>query len=186
MAGSILVLGMGNTLAGDDGVGIHVARAVAQWAAASGWRDVEVEETPESYFALLDYVGQYDRVIVVDAWRASGHAPGEVHCFDVESLSAGRCAMTSHGIGLASVVSLARQAVHNALPRVTVVAVTVDDNSMLLTEGLTPAVRVAVDRAAGVVADELSAGRGSPSRSRPNDLEPATGKPEREYCGVKE
>lgn len=148
------MLGMGNTLAGDDGVGIHVVRVVAERMAAGGRSDVVVEETSESYFALLDYIGRYDRILVVDAWRAAGHKVGDVHCFDIGPTDAGACTAGSHGMGLASVVGLARQLCPGATPRVTVVAVTVRDE-ILLTEGLSPPAAAAVERAADAVEREL-------------------------------
>ena len=46
----ILVLGIGNDILGDDGVGIQIARAVARRVSAA---DVKVEETATAGLSLM-------------------------------------------------------------------------------------------------------------------------------------
>jgi hydrogenase maturation protease len=69
-----LVLGLGNELAGDDAVGLLVARAVRDEVA-----DVaDVVESSASGMALIEVLAGYDRVIVVDAIRTGRDPPGTI------------------------------------------------------------------------------------------------------------
>jgi hydrogenase maturation protease len=78
----VLVVGIGNELLRDEGLGIHVARALA---AASGALPDSVEVI-EGGLALLDLapeMARRERVILVDAVRAGG-VPGTVYRIDLE------------------------------------------------------------------------------------------------------
>lgn len=132
-----LVIGCGNAMRRDDGVGRVVARAVAGlgWAAA--------EATGEAAALMALFAGQ-DAVVVVDAC-ASGAAPGFIHEFDAVSgpLSAHLSSLSSHGFGVAQAVELARTL--GVLPaQLTVFAVEGADFSQ--GEGLSPEVAAAADR----------------------------------------
>jgi hydrogenase maturation protease len=60
---ALLVIGYGNELRGDDGVGPRIARAVSSWGLPQV-RALDVQQlTPE----LADAIGQADRVVFVDA-----------------------------------------------------------------------------------------------------------------------
>lgn len=72
-----LVLGVGNTLLTDDGIGIHVARALLEDAAESGWR---VLDGGTIGLALLPEVEAADSLVLVDAAEL-GAAPGTVRVF---------------------------------------------------------------------------------------------------------
>ena len=88
--GTVLIVGIGNELLGDEGLGVQVARALraALPALPPG---VEVLEAGTSLLDLLPEMHSYARVILVDAIRG-GREPGTV--YRVESLAglAGQCA----------------------------------------------------------------------------------------------
>jgi hydrogenase maturation protease len=77
--GKTLILGLGNILMGDEGVGVHVVRAVEQ-------RLVQAFELPSNIecldggtggFILLEPLQQADRIVLIDA-AADGNPPGTV------------------------------------------------------------------------------------------------------------
>jgi hydrogenase maturation protease len=72
----ILLIGIGNAFRGDDAVGLHVARLVAERRLAG----VTVTEESGEGVALLERWKDAEEVIVVDA-VASGAAPGTIHRF---------------------------------------------------------------------------------------------------------
>jgi hydrogenase maturation protease len=85
---SILVIGYGNDLRGDDGVGQQVARTVEKWGVANV-RSLRVHQlTPE----LAEEVAQVDLVIFVDAYRK-----GEQQDLQVLPLKSECAAVTSMG-----------------------------------------------------------------------------------------
>jgi hydrogenase maturation protease len=69
-----LVLGLGNELAGDDAVGVLVARALRP--ELEGVADVV--ESSAAGMALIEVLAGYDRAIVVDAIRTGKNPPGTI------------------------------------------------------------------------------------------------------------
>src|SRR4051794_41702496 len=67
-----LVLGMGNLLLSDEGVGVHVARALATRALPEG---VSVVEAGTAFLDVLPDIEKADRILLIDA-MAGGGAPG--------------------------------------------------------------------------------------------------------------
>jgi hydrogenase maturation protease len=74
-----LVLGLGNELAGDDAVGVLVARAVRAELAREGIEDrVEVVESSASGLALIEVFAGHERAVVVDAIVTGRNPPGTI------------------------------------------------------------------------------------------------------------
>ena len=78
-----LVLGLGNDLYGDDGVGLHVIRQILsnpemQKDLAGCSQEVDFLECSLSGLALLDVIIGYDRLIIIDTIKRSDPIPGKV------------------------------------------------------------------------------------------------------------
>lgn len=73
-----LVVGLGNPMLTDDGVGVLVARAVEQALATRVHSQVEVVEASVGGLRLMEMMVGYDRVILVDALLGGGEVPGTV------------------------------------------------------------------------------------------------------------
>jgi hydrogenase maturation protease len=69
-----LVLGLGNVLMGDEGVGVHVVRALEQHTLPAG---VECLDGGTGGFVLLEPLQSADRIVLVDA-AADGNPVGTV------------------------------------------------------------------------------------------------------------
>ena len=76
----IVVLGVGNILLSDEGVGVHVANKLMEMNLPSG---VEVVEGGTDGFGLMNVVVGADRLIVVDAVKG-GAPPGSIYRFDIK------------------------------------------------------------------------------------------------------
>ncbi len=96
-----ILIGVGNPLRGDDGVGLAVA---------AGVRAMESIQSPGASFELMDLWEGADEVILVDAAR-SGAIPGTIHRLDAGTtpLPGSMLATSTHSVGLAETVELARQ-----------------------------------------------------------------------------
>jgi len=75
-----LVIGLGNTLRGDDGVGVRVAQALAAQALPD---DVEVVDGGTAGLGIVNLMEGRQRVILVDAADV-GKAPGEFVRFTLD------------------------------------------------------------------------------------------------------
>jgi hydrogenase maturation protease len=69
-----LVLGLGNVIMGDEGIGVHVVKALEQHTLPAG---VECLDGGTGGFVLLEPMQNADRVILIDA-AADGNPPGTV------------------------------------------------------------------------------------------------------------
>ncbi|HVB38238.1 MAG TPA: hydrogenase maturation protease, partial [Vicinamibacterales bacterium] len=105
MTGAVLVIGVGNPLRGDDGVGREVARRVR---AAAGPAVTVIEEEGDGARLLEAWAGA-GTAILIDA-TASGAAPGTVRRFDAtrQPLPGAAFRLSTHAFGLFDAIELAR------------------------------------------------------------------------------
>ena len=146
-----LVIGLGNPLLGDDGVGWRVAEQVQQMIQASQSL-VEVDCLSVGGLRLMERLVGHDRAILIDAITTRQQPPGTVSHFlleDLPYLIAGHLG-SAHDTGLQTALSLGR-ALGVSLPEeVTIVGV---ESQCLFdfTEELTPPVAASVSYAARMV-----------------------------------
>jgi hydrogenase maturation protease len=105
MTGGRVVIGVGNALRGDDGVGLAVAAAL-ETRVPPGVSVVPCEQEPSR---LLDAWEGAESAIVVDA-SASGADPGTVSRFDASEtpIPVGVFRSSTHAFGVGDAVELAR------------------------------------------------------------------------------
>lgn len=103
----MLVIGVGNPLMSDDGVGQHLLAALAEGTPAAA--GVEFLDAGTLGLMLLPRVEQCDALLALDAANLGG-APGEVRVFEGEALDAflrtPRCSV--HELGLRDLLDAAR------------------------------------------------------------------------------
>jgi hydrogenase maturation protease len=135
-----LVAGIGSTIRGDDGVGVH---AVRQLKTRSLPDDVDVIELGTAGLALLDLVEGYDRLIVLDA-IVTGAPAGTVHVLTGEEAARAVHLGAGHEADLPTTLSLGRKLMGSHMPQnVAVVAVEAGDLTTF-SEHLTPEVKASV------------------------------------------
>lgn len=86
-----LVLGLGNELYGDDGVGIYAVRWLKEEAKSErgrGFENVEFEECSLSGLALLDVIVGYDRLVLIDTIKRESPVSGKIHVLREKDLRA--------------------------------------------------------------------------------------------------
>lgn len=96
-----LVLGIGNLLLADEGVGVHAARALMKYRLSGA----EVQEIGTSILDALPALERADRVIVLDAMRAQGK-PGTLYRVPFEDCQSSHCIASLHGFDLSRVLAL--------------------------------------------------------------------------------
>ncbi len=102
----VLVLGLGNVLLGDDGIGAAaLARLSRNYRVPPG---VKLEDGGTLGLSLLDLIAEAERVILVDAVRAEA-APGTLVRIDGDDvMDAVRDRLSPHQVGVADVLDAAR------------------------------------------------------------------------------
>jgi hydrogenase maturation protease len=97
----ILILGIGNYLMGDEGVGVHVANRLQQQSLPYG---VDVVDGGTGGFHLLGYFEGYETVILVDA-TLDNNPLGTIRLIRPRFAHDFPKAMSTHDIGLKDMVS---------------------------------------------------------------------------------
>lgn len=95
-----LILGIGNYLMADEGLGVHLAERLLNVELPSG---VNVLDGGTGGFHLLEYFEQYERVIIVDA-TLDGQPAGTIRLIKPHFASDFPQAMSTHDIGLKDLV----------------------------------------------------------------------------------
>ena len=108
-----LILGMGNLLLRDEGVGVHVARALAQAALPE---NVWVVEAGTAFLDVLPDIERADRILLVDAMEAGG-TPGSVYRIPFDQCRHPDMLASLHGFDLSRALYMAGS---NRSPEVTV------------------------------------------------------------------
>ena len=132
-----LVLGIGNLLMGDEGVGV---RAI-EYLQRDVWPDgVCLLDGGTGGFHLLDYLSSDEPLVMIDA-TMDGQPAGTVTTLRPKYASDFPRALTAHDIGLRDLVEAAQ--LTGALPAIDLVTVSIDEiTPMHLT--LSPAVQAAL------------------------------------------
>ncbi len=146
-----LVLGLGNPILTDDGVGVHVARALAR---RPNRPDVEIAEASLGGLRLLDTAVGYNRLILVDAIQAGGPV-GQVYQLSPNDMPSLHSA-SSHDLNLPAALELGRR-LGLVLPEdeaITIVAVEVED-VLTFGERCTPQVQAAIPRIAKMILEKV-------------------------------
>ncbi len=103
-----LILGIGNTLLTDEGVGIHVTQHLQSLMAPA--EDIEILDGGTLSFTLAGPIEDADALIVVDAAQLKS-APGTLQVFEGEAMDAfllGNPKSSVHEVGLTDLMSIAR------------------------------------------------------------------------------
>jgi hydrogenase maturation protease len=148
-----IIIGVGNPVRTDDGVGLRAARELATLLAGdTGFATAELHC---GGMQLMEAMAGYDRAVVIDA-MLGGAAPGTVCAFAPEEIPNTRTTNSTHDGNLQSALEFAR-AVGIPVPgRIRIWAVQAEDVDTL-GERLTPAVERAVPGLVRDVMRELDA-----------------------------
>lgn len=118
-----LILGLGNPILSDDGIGIRVARELKQKV-----KSAEVIEASVGGLSLLDYIQGYDKLIIVDSIKTEGGSPGDVYEMKPEDFTTTLHLSSLHGVNLSSAIEFGRQLGYEIPDIIKIYAIEVKDN----------------------------------------------------------
>lgn len=146
-----IVLGVGNPILQDDGVGIHVVHELQNHLHDP---QVTLDIAYTGGMNLLDMVRGYDRVILIDAVKQEGSKPGEITRFLLTEASSVHSS-NPHDISFPEALLLARQLGEHHLPEeIIVIGIVVRDTGDF-GEHLSSEVASAIPHAVASVLTEL-------------------------------
>jgi hydrogenase maturation protease len=102
MKASALILGLGNPILSDDGIGIALAQRLEDRLPG-----IDVATTAMVSLDLLDLISGYRQLFIIDALTCPGGCPGTLHRLTPECGTLHLC--SSHGINFYEIIELGRQ-----------------------------------------------------------------------------
>jgi len=102
MTPRIVIIGVGNLLMKDEGIGIHAVQSLQEIDLPPDVKLIDGGTSPD----LISYTRAGDKMIIIDAARAGGK-PGTIYRFRPEDIAAGKGSLTSaHEMGVAENLNL--------------------------------------------------------------------------------
>jgi hydrogenase maturation protease len=147
---NIIILGIGNILLSDEGIGVHVANELFKMALPD---NVSVVEGGTDGFRLLNVITEADRLVVIDAVRG-GNEPGTVYRFDVDEVKScpSEFKTSVHQIGILEVIDLS--GLIGKSPYTTIIGI--EPKSLEMGMELSPQIREKIPRIIELVFDEVT------------------------------
>ena len=142
----LIIMGVGNWLQSDDGVGVHAAQALALDPPPG----VEVVDAGTDALSALPFFEQADRMLIIDAVRAGG-MPGTIRRFTENELAQQQSMTTIHAVNL--LVSRYLMAPGAAWPEVLILGVEpgVLDYGMVLSPAVAAALPQVLSRSREII-----------------------------------
>lgn len=133
----ILILGIGNLLMGDEGVGVHTIRELEKISLPA---NIDLLDGGTGGFHLLEYFQTYKRLVMIDA-TMDGEKAGTIKLIKPKFASDFPKALSAHDIGLKDLVESA--AILGSMPEVYLFTITISEIKSMTME-LSDEVRNAV------------------------------------------
>lgn len=152
MTKKIKILGCGNTLMGDDGVGIRVIEKLQEMKLPE---NVEIIDAGVGGMAILSWIEDADKVVIVDAVQTGNEPAGTVYEFTDKELPPSEMFMLSlHDLNLVDTINVGR--VVQKMPEVIVIIGVEVKRVAEFTKELTPEVEGAIPEVLDLVLKELN------------------------------
>jgi len=147
---NIVILGIGNLLLSDEGVGVHIAHKLMDMDLPKG---VSVVEGGTDGFRLLNVITATDRLIVVDAVKGSS-PPGSIYRFDIDEVknSPSGFKTSIHQIGILEVINMS--GLIGKTPHTTVIGI--EPKSIEMGMELSPEIKEKIPRIIELILNELN------------------------------
>lgn len=143
MEDRILILGIGNLLLGDEGVGVHAVQMLEK----DKFPDkVTILDGGTGGFHLMSYIQDYPKILMIDA-TMDGKPPGTISVIKPKFASDFPKSLSAHDIGLKDLIESV--ALIDKLPDITLITVSIESlpgMSLELTPGISNSLPGIIER----------------------------------------
>lgn len=151
------IIGLGNTILTDDGVGVYAAREVRRLLDEQGHSDAaDVVESEVGGFNLMELMAGWERVILVDSIQFDGVEPGTLLELNPQDLRTSLRIRSVHEIDLPTVLKLGHH-MGLQMPRQVLIYAIQAEDARTFGETMTPPVRQAMGEAVETVLSRIGA-----------------------------
>ena len=147
-----IILGVGNPILKNDGVGIHVAEELKKMIKRP---DVKIDSAFTGGMNLLDMIVDHDRAILIDAVKRSDRKPGDIDILPIGEISAFHTC-NPHDVSLPQAIELAKKLGEKRIPKdISLIGINIGELSCEFGEELSGEIKKAVPKAAKIVKEEV-------------------------------
>ena len=149
----VVVIGVGNMLLSDEGVGVHVVNMLKNMRLPAG---VEVYDCGTEGLGILGFLENADKAIIIDAVKAGG-SPGGIYRFNLDEVARKDSSMkmlSLHELDLITSVEIGKLSNIYRLPRELVV-IGVEPSSLEIGMELTSKVKQVVPKVIDLILEEI-------------------------------
>jgi hydrogenase maturation protease len=145
----VVILGIGNVLLTDEGIGVHVANELMKKELPS---NISVVEGGTDGFRLLNVITEADRLIVIDAVKGGGK-PGTIYRFNIEDVKNAPSGFKTsvHQIGILEVIDLSN--LIGKTPKTTIIGI--EPKSLEMSLELSPEIKERIPKIIELVLKEI-------------------------------
>jgi len=149
-----LILGLGNPILSDDGVGFRVAEELK---GRLNKQVITVMEASAAGLDLLDLLAGYNRAIIIDAIQTKEGKVGQIYRLEPGEFEATQHAATPHDVNFATALELGNRLGLTLPQQIIIFAIEVGDITTF-SERCTPKVEQMIPLAVDMVIQELNRG----------------------------
>lgn len=155
-----LIIGLGNPILTDDGIGVKVAYELERQINLEAHPELTITEASAGGLRLMEAVLGYDRVILIDAFYLDPEStiPGKIHHLsldDLRAVSPTQHSTSAHDTSLVTALDAAEQMGYQIPKEFSIYAVEVE-NILEFSETPTPAVAQAIPIVVSLILEEFS------------------------------
>lgn len=148
----IIVLGVGNLILGDDGVGIHVVNEVKKQIEDP---NITIDEAITGGMNLLDLILGYDKAIIVDAVKSEKSIIGTVKRIPISDFNTMH-SCNPHDVSLIEAIQMAKKLGETKIPsEIIIIGVMMKEIPCEFGENLSGKIQAAVPKAVEMTLNEI-------------------------------
>ena len=147
-----IVLGIGNLILGDDGVGVHVANEVKKHINSP---DITVDEAITGGMNLLDLLLGYDKAIIIDEVKSESSEKGEVKRILLSNFTTIH-SCNPHDVSLIEAINIAKKLGEDRIPKeIIIIGIMMKEIPCEFNEELSEKIAAAVPKAVDMTLKEI-------------------------------
>lgn len=147
-----IIIGLGNPIRADDGLGIKAVREIAKQT-----KRFQITEAYTGGISLMEKMVGYQRAVIIDAMHSGKYPPGYICRLSLDEAFRYRNLLSSHDCPLNTALEIGRSAGLKLPTEIVIWAVEVSDLDSY-SEELTPDVAKALPQVVELVLEELNQG----------------------------
>lgn len=148
-----LLLGMGNPIMGDDGVGIHVVRMLQQKLSPTA--QLQFKELSVGGLKMVEEMLDHENVIIVDSYASNIIEPGRIREFKPEQFKDTLHASSPHDTNFVTALELYKNLEPERMPK-KIRIFTVDiAPTLTFSENMSPQIQAAASKVADLIMHEI-------------------------------